>query len=332
MLEIFYLKVFINIVVDSSQTTVYVENISKNRVLNKVEKVFSTLILNDEVYEFILKYMDESPYYYISILNSSQSQGAIPTCDKSKLFFYEDVSTSNLLCINKKWSSYTSKNELLSLEQRYAKIGLDFVFSPFVLLANFFKKEMTKEIALYILLEDKFISLAIFQHSELVYAQYLYLENQVEDVNLLTYDVDLDEGIDLEDIDAIEEIDMFDDFSDIEDLDNIDDIDEFSDAQDIGNDISSLDADDSFDGENSQETDTFTADYQRFSLIKNTLNDFYNNEKYESVFIENVFIADGTGNGGELTSYLKEEMFLTVTFRNINLASAICDTAKLEIE
>ena len=332
MLEFLYIKVFVNIVVDSSNTTVYIENISKNRVESKIEKLFTTVVLDDDIYDFIVKYIDESPYYYISILNSSESQGAIPTCSESKLFFYEDVSTSNILCINKKWSIYTSKNELKSLKQRYAKIGLDFIFSPFVVLAHSFHKEIDKEIALYILLEEKFISLAIFQNSELLYARYLHLENEVEDANLLTYDVDLDEGIDLEDIDAIEEIDMFDDFSDIEDLDNIEDIDEFSDGQDMDNDISTLDMDSSFDSDSSPKADTFTADYQRFSLIKNSLNDFYNDEKYESVFIENVSIADGTGNGEELTSYLKEEMFLTVAFKKINLASTLCDIAKMEIK
>ena len=330
--ESLYLKVFVNIIVSNTKTTVYIENISNNKHVNKVENVFETTALTTELEHFILKYVDESPYFYISILNSSHHQGAIPTCLKSKYFYYEDVSESKIVCIDKKWSTYTPKKELSSLEIKYKKIGLDFIFSPFTILSSFFKKEILKDVALYILLEEQNISLSIFQNGELLYSQYLNVEDRVEDdANLLTYDVDLDDGVDLEDVDALEHIDMFDDFADIEDLDDIDDIDEFSDAKDIDDDFSSFEAEETISSDGVGD-DTFSVDYQRFSLIQNSVNSFYSDEKYESVFLENIYIADSTGVGAGLSQYLEEEMFLTVHFRVINLGSALMQSAQEELK
>ncbi|MEA3228211.1 MAG: hypothetical protein U9P38_03970 [Campylobacterota bacterium] len=328
--EFLYIKVFVNIIMQDTKTFVYIENISNNKTVTKVQESFETAVLSSEMYEFISKYIDESPYHYISILNPSHAQGAIPTCDKSKEFYYADVSESLLVCINR-WSTYTPKKELKSLDVIYRKIGLDFIFSPFTILSTFFKKEITQDVALYILLEEQNISVMIFKNAELLYAKYMNVEDEPEDdSNLLTYDVDLDDGIDLEDIDAMEDIDMFDDFNDIEDLDDISEIDEFSDSKDIEDDFSTEDVENSADGASSQ-ADTFTADYQRFSLIQTAINSFYNDEKYESLFLENAYIADSTGAGTDLTQYLEEEMFLTIHFRVINLGAELSQSAQEEL-
>ena len=329
--EALYLKVFVNIILSNTKTTVYIENLSKNSIVSKIEQVFETTSLNTQVYEFISKYIEESPYFYISILNNSTLQGAMPTCAKSKYFYYEDVSDSKVICIDKKWSTYSSKKELSSLEIQYKKIGLDFIFSPFTILTSFFHKEITQEVALYILLEEQNISLTIFRKSELLYAKHLNVEDNVEDdANLLTYDVDLDDGVDLEDVDAMEHIDMFDDFADIEDLDDIDDIDEFSDAKDIDDDFS-ISSPETLNAPVTAE-DTFSVDYQRFSLIQNSVNNFYSDEKYESIFLEHIYIADSTGIGAGLSQYLEEEMFLNVHFRVINLGISLAKSAKEELK
>jgi len=329
--ESLYIKVFVNIVISDTKTIIYIENIAKKRVISKIEKVFEVTSFNKDIQRFISNYIDETPYFYISILNNASEQGAMPTCLKSKYFYYEDVSDSKIVCISKKWSTFTSKKELSSLETKYKKIGVDFLFSPFIILTTFFKKEIIKDVALYIMLEEKKISLTIFRNSELLYANYLNVEDSVEEENLLTYDVDLDDGIDLEDVDAMEHIDMFDDFADIEDLDDLDDIDEFSDAKDIDDNFASLESEPTIGVPVTQE-DTFSVDYQRFSLIQNAVNYFYNDEKYESIFLENIYIADSTGVGAGLSQYLEEEMFLTVHFRILNIGIILSKLAQEELK
>jgi len=136
-----------------------------------------------------------------------------------------------------------------------------------------------------------------------------------------------DDSIDLEDIDAIEDIDLFDDFGDIEDLDSIEDIDEFSESKDL---------EEEFHQELEEvplnEADGFNEDYQRFALIQSAVNHFYKDERYESEFIENIYVADGIGVSRDLKRYLEEEMFLSVYIRKIELVSSICELSRLELK
>ncbi|MCD6172647.1 MAG: hypothetical protein J7J96_02525, partial [Sulfurimonas sp.] len=92
--ESLYLKVLVNIVVGDSKTTVYIEMLNKKDVVSYHEESFTETYLSIELYEYILQYTKESPFFYIAILDNSVSQGAIPTCSKQNLEYYYDLSSS----------------------------------------------------------------------------------------------------------------------------------------------------------------------------------------------------------------------------------------------
>lgn len=328
-----YNKVFVNVVVSTTKSTVYVEVCTKDNVIESVEEVFDTNSLNSEMLEYISIYTAESPFFYVSFLDTAIDQGAIPTCVKNKIPYYADTTASISKCYDEKWTYHSSQEEIYSLERRYEKIGIDFIFSPFVVLANFFKDKTANSMAMFILVQDGHISLSIFNESELLYAQHLDLENSYKEDEILIYDdtedIDLlDEGIDLDEVDAIEEIDSFEDFGDIEDLDGIEETEDF---------LESSDVEEEFHQENEEEelpiheADGLNEDYQRFLLIQSSLSEYYKDTKYESEFVQNVYVADGVGISQDLKRYLEEEMFLDVYVRHIDLASSVCDLAKVEL-
>jgi len=332
--ESLYNKVFVNIVVKRSSTDVYIELGSKKGTLENAQKSFDTTLLNSEMLAFINTYTKESPYYYVSILDVSTEQGAIPTCTKNKLPLYYDLSASEYRCYDNKWSYYTSKTDLYALEKMYSKIGLDFIFSPFSLLANFFADKINAKVAMYILVQDSFISLSVFENSELLYAEHLDMEttNESEDEMLSQSideeEIDLsdDEAIDLDDVDAIDDLEDLEDFGNIEDLDSIEEIDEFSENQDIEEKFY-----EAAEPELESNETVFNEDYQRFSLIHTSISHFYNENKYASKFVENVYIADGAGVSNDLKHYLEEEMFLNVYVRHIDIGMELSNLAKMEL-
>ncbi|MCD6191558.1 MAG: hypothetical protein J7K14_08505 [Sulfurimonas sp.] len=329
--ESLYLKVFVNIVVKNSTTDVYIELCSKKGVIDNAEDSFSTTKMSEDMLEFITSYTRESPFSYTSVLDTSESQGAIPTCSKNRLSYYYDVSASEYKCQDKKWAYYTSKSDLYDIERRYQDIGVDFVFSPFSILANFFKDKVDSHHAMYILVQEGFLSLCVFDNSQLLFAQHLDMEKITESDDLLMDDsdeeLDLDEGIDLEDIDVMDADDSLDDFSDIEDLDSLEEIDEFSDNKDVEEEFYHEESDEIAENEDTG----FNEDYQRFSLIQSSMNHFYKDEKYESEFIENVYIADGVGISSDLKRYLEEEMFLSVYVRHLELGAEVSELARSEV-
>ncbi|MEA3330333.1 MAG: hypothetical protein U9Q29_01390 [Campylobacterota bacterium] len=329
LFESLYLKVFVNIIVLRAKSVVYIETANKKGIVDSVEESFNTTSLNDSMCDFILSYTSESPFNYISILDKSLSQGAAPTCSSKEISTYCDTSSSKHLCYGDKWSFYTSKLSLHAIEKEYSKTGVDFVFSPFVVLARFFRDKIDINMAMFILVEDNFVTLSVFDNSVLLYAKHLDMQHYKDSSDLLMDDeeeieLDIDDGIDLDSIEA----DDLDDFGDIEDLDSLEDLDEFSDAKDLDEEFQeSLD-----ETVQVKEVDGFNEDYQRYLLIQSSINDFYKSTKYKSQFIESTYIADGVGVSGDLKRYLEEEMFLNVYIRSMDLGAEICELAKAELK
>ena len=330
LLEALYNKVIVNIVVNRSTTDVYIELCSKNGTVDSDKNSFDTVDLSKEMFAYISSHIKESPYYYISILDISKQQGAFPTCAKNRLSYFYEVSASEHKCYDESWTYYTSKTDLYTLEKVYAKSGVDFVFSPFTLLNNFFQDKINSNVAMYILIQEASISLAVFDTGKLLFAEHLDMElkDENEDV-LLNHDIDesedleIDSGIDLEDIDVIDDLD---DFGDIEDLDSIEDIDQFSQSQDVEEEFY-----ESQESEVESEDDDVNEDYQRFTLIQNSVGTYYADDKYKGDFIENVYIADGMGATTDLKRYLEEEMFLNVYIRHIEVCMELSSLAKMEL-
>ena len=332
--EALYLKVFVNIVLKNSSTMVYIEMYSKKGAIDNIQMEFETTTLDEKMLEFITRYTKESPYYYIAMLDSSSLQGALPTCSKNRFSYYKDLSNYEYKCYDGKWTYYTSKTELYELEKRYELIGLDFIFSPFVILANYFQDKINSSLALYALVQEGFISIAVFKESQLLYAEHLDIASKGDADDILLsdqmadeeIDLDLDSGIDLESITIEDESSEIDNFSDIEDLDSIEEIDEFDDSKDIEEEL--LESDEILEEAGNA---TFNEDYQRFSMIQSSIARFYKDERYESQFLENIYIADGVGVSSDLKKYLEEEMFLNVYIRHLEVDSEVCELLKEEL-
>ncbi len=334
LLESLYLKVLVNIVVERERTLVHIEMCSKKGTVDEISAEFQTTVLNDQMYDFITEYTKESPYFYISFLDTSIVQGAIPTCEKNRLGYYYDLSMSEYKCFENKWTFYTAKNDIYEIEHKYEDVGIDMIFSPFVVLANFFQDKINNNLAMYALVQDGSISVAVFENSKLLYAEHLDIltGDEAEDIVLgdeVDEDVDLefDEGINLEDIDVEENMDTLDAFDDIEDLDSLEDINEFSESKDVEEELRESDEVLPED----EESEAFNEDYQRFTLIQTAVAHFYKDDKYESRFIENVYVADCAGVTNDLKKYLEEEMFFNVYVRKADLGIEVCELAKMEL-
>lgn len=333
LFELLYHKVYVNIVVERSQTIVYIQECSSKGSVVSESQTFNTTTIDSKMKEFINSFTSESPFFYISVLDTSKSQGALPTCVSRDMSKFCDLESSKHMCYKNNWAYYTSKVDLNTLQMAYPDIGVDFIFSPFVLLANFFKDKIDSSLAIFLLIEDNYLSLSVFKNSELLYSQHINMEHN-DDNDVLSIedhndeiDLELDTAINLEEIDALDDVESVDDFGDIEDLDSIDEIDEFAEEDDEEEvkeeeSISSIEED----------ATGFNEDYQRYSLIQSSINCFYKDEIYKSEFVQDIYIADGVGVSGDLKRYLEEEMFLNVFVRHLDLCSELAELAKAELK
>ena len=342
LFEILYDKILINIVISSTKTIIYVEIVASKKVKKRDKAEFKTTSLNDDIIEFINGYVAQSPFFYISLLDTSANQGAVPTCLRTKLPLYDvDIESYESLCINNNWSCYTSREDIYEVEKKYEDIGLDFIFSPFVLLSFIYKEKIDSNLAMFILVEDNYLSLSVYNKGELLFSEHLDLEHSKDGDDMLLYEeeeeLSLDDSSDddldvLDDIEPIEDLDSLDDLGDIEDLDSLDDIDDFATTADIEEELLQEEEELKEDSSKKEEsTGSFNEDYQRFGLIQSSIKKFYSDDRYNSEFIESVYIADGVGVSSDLKNYLEEEMFLTVYIRHIELGEVLCSIAKKEL-
>lgn len=326
-----YTRVFVNIVVESSQSFVYVEVCSSKKVERSMHKYFPTTTMNTQMHEFITALYKETPFCYISVLDKSLAQGAIPTCTTSEMGKYCDINASEYRCYDNNWAFYTSEYDLEAIKHDYRSIGVDFIFSPFVLLANFFKDKIENTLSIFVLVENNALSFTVFDHGKLLYGEYLSMQHNKGGDALLA-DSSLDEaldagvmdGINLEEIAIEDDSSGFEDFGAIEDLDTDDTIDEFSEALVLSEAVREKE-------EHAASSGVFNEDYQRFVLVQEALNTFYKDAKYKSQFVESIYIADSVGVSSDLKNYLEEEIFLTVFIRKIDLGASLCDMAKAEV-
>lgn len=335
LIEKLYSKVFVSIVVNKYDVTVQVDFVSRRKgVTASYEERFKCSYINDTMISFIESHISQSPYYYISILDMSPKQGVIPTCSKTQLSYYCDVTESEYRCYHDKWTYYTPQADLYEIEKIYKEIGVDFIFSSFVVLEKFFADKIDSHLAMFALVEENFISLAVFDNGKLLYGQCLDMENVADSDEFLLdgveteEELDLDEGINLEDVDVVDDIDEMDDFGDIEDLDALEDINEFAETEDLEEELQQEVEEEIEENENQE---GFNEDYQRFSLIQSSINHFYKDPKYESTFVEHIYIADDVGISPDLKRYLEEEMFLTVYVRKVDITTEISQLAQEEV-
>ena len=342
LLELLYYKVLINIIVSSKKTVIYIDVVSNAKSVKTAKKEFHSTTLTSEMVSFIHQYSAESPFFYIALLDNSNDQGALPTCSRTKYGYYGvDEASYESICMQKTWSCYTSREDIYEVEKVYAEVGLDFIFSPFIVLSHIYKDKMGSNLAMYILVEDGYLSLSIYEEGILLFAQHLDLEHSKDEQDMLLDEevqddeLLLDDGDDLSLDDSLDdELDILDDLGDIEDLDSLDDIDEFATTADMEEELLQEEEELNTQEEEKEEEISggeFNEDYQRFGLIQSSLKEFYSDERYDSEFIEFVYIADGIGVSKDLKHYLEEEMFLTVYIRKVELHSLLNEVMKKEL-
>ena len=327
-----YLKIYVSIVASNVRTYVSVHILKGSKVQDAHMQIFEGEELSHRMISYIHSFISETPFYYISFLDYSSHQGAIPTCNMDQFLELNKEDAFKSLCYNE-WSSYTSKVDLNKLEKKYASLGLDFIFSPFSVLENFFKDKIEMQATLYVLIQDESIAISVFEHSKLKYAQFVSIQNEnaegdliiAEDKDDLSFDDD-QISVNLEDIDVDDGFGDMDDFTDIQDLDSMD---EFEDFTEISVGKSRVENENSIKHDESKDAG-FNEEYKRFSAIKNALKVYYTDEKYENNFIESIYIAAACELHSSLKNYLEEELFLKVYIRQVEISSEVFDLAKRE--
>jgi len=332
LIDLLYATIYIAIVDQGSFKDVSVVIRSRGKNSEPVQQRFDS---QKALEHYILDLISDSPYFYIGLLNTVPDQGALPSCDRSKMRNLADITLSVTLCMYERWSLYSSKGEMDQLQQRHRAYGIDYIFSPFTVLQRFFADKMRDVWALYVLIQEESVSIAVFSVEQLEFAK--FVTTDAEEIALLEesvnegfsfeanaetaathHEIDMDEIDILDDFDALDDIESLDDIEELDDIDSIESFADFTEEEDDAPVVSAV-----AESEPVQEPEGFNLDYHRFTIIQNALAEYYHAEHFRQDFIETVFIADAVGISSDLKLYIEEELFVTPIVRRIDLGREV---------
>lgn len=320
-----YPKIFVTILPDKEQMHILTEIVAKRRVKKSFKESFDTPTPDKRVIRYIENIIEESPYHYITVIDTLSTQGAIPTCEMQKAKEYINTKNISLKCFNSDGWSYYSRGVGELLEE-YEDLGVDLIYSPFVLLAHMFDEYVQKSCSLYILADRNFLTLAIFKGSQLLYAKYIDMPKAKEEEIRSQENA---QQLSLSGID-IHEISLDDDEEDLGSLIEMEDLDIAKD------DLEDFVIEDTFgDSQKSdgsvQKSDLLNRNYERFVLVQKALDEFYHSDLYKGEFVEHVYIADAITLENDLKDLLEDELFLSVQIKKVDILSTTSYLARAEI-
>ena len=173
ILEAFYPKVFIGISVTHAHTEVAVVVVKGSRILGQNRRRFEGVAVSNAIADFVDEASHGSPLFYTALMCSVEKQGALPSCAMHQVAKFVEPGLVEQLCFDEQWPVYVYKEELYRQLEDYKRIGLDHLFSPFMLLVHLYREEMAHGHALYILSDEASLGIAVCDSSELCFGKYM---------------------------------------------------------------------------------------------------------------------------------------------------------------
>ncbi len=285
--------------------------------------------LSSEMKKFIMFFQNEYKFVYIAFLLDSLGQNCFPSCDLEKIK-NNNIILDNIIyiCIDKKWIVYTSKADIKTIRDIFNETGIDFIYSPYLILYKNIKdkKYNRKDILHMIYMEDS-LSILIKDKDEVVFNAFFkipYKEFAFDDEEELKPEEDIDKDIQGINLDTIEsEDEEYDGFVDIVKLEEDDDLENDKDI------LESAKKDLEFSSLNDLEL--YGRDTIIFKFLKSAIEEYYNNDKYNSEFLENIVIYNDSNISNDIITMIENDLFLDVEIKSIDVKESMINISIEEV-
>ncbi|MDE6885856.1 MAG: hypothetical protein K2P17_02270 [Helicobacteraceae bacterium] len=304
-----YQKVIISVDIDVYTCKVRIAYHNNNN-LSQEEKTYKT-INGDfpiEAAKYIRRIKNKYPFTYIATMSRSKNQGLIAG-NKINSFEKFNISAQSLaiILISKKWFVYINKEDIIKDKNKFSKVqGVDFIFSPFVLIYEKIKDRVNEIKKLYILQEKGSCTLLVADSNGVYFGDYKILEQNK----------------------FVEENSM----QEIEEIDSTSTNIEFEAISDMDENIIIKDFDDKDTIQDKSALNDLSVANTMINIIKDTLNNFYKDDRYASDFIEELLILDGCGISDSSITHLTNNIMLETQFLRIDTCEEIEKLAKMELK
>lgn len=307
-------NIFISIVQQGNEWIIY-SKVVKNGVLkDKFSKSFDAKEYENipvKMEEYLDTLQTQYNFAYLALFLESMGQGAFngtTAVDFEKNSV--DMKSVTHFDLNKKWTIYASFIDINWAKKLFKNVGIDFIYSPFIVQYSLIKKQKTKnKPILYMLNHQDSVTITVFDDKNLLFGVYFKV----------TTDDNLSSGEEEDWENAQEE----------EGIENITELDSmgFEDIKPDENDLGHFEGEDAIED---SDLELFGRDILIYKYLTSSLKEFYKNPLYSSSFIDTVIIYDGYEVSAELIDMIEDELFMDIEMNKIDISETICNMARQE--
>ncbi len=311
-------NVFIAVVAEKNEYVLRYIVVKNGKIITNEDKRFpmdEDKKLSSDIKEFLTSLQNSYKFVYISYLLDSIGQNCVPTCDEKEFIKYNiDKEKIIQVCIENRWTAYSLKSDIEWIKSVFEVSGIDFIYSPFVILNDFIKNKKQKiKSNLFLLYTENFITLMIFDKDDLVFSAFFkipYKEfdfSQDDDEPKPEESESIIEGIELDNIESEDE--EFDGFVDITKLDDDTGVEEEI-LESAKEDVATSTLDD---------LELYGREVVIFKFISSAIEEYYKNDMYESEFLEEIIIYNDSNISNDIITMIENDLFLDVEIHSIDI-------------
>lgn len=319
-------SVFIGVNIDGKVCSVKMLRVKDSKPIESINKDFRTV--NNELpidaIKFIKIFTKKYPFTYVSAMSKTYNQGVVKDTPKEENKdtgkFEINPKESSILDL-KNWKIYINNSSIKENTDKYSKIdGLDYLFSPFLLIYNKIEQDLDEKTTLYVLQERNGISLLVADKENIYFGGYFIVENEIDEIGLTQTPAEK----------------VFDDslFTINDDDENFDD--EMKDLDDLDSEYFIDKLNEKLLNEKEEGAKEKVEDIAKIGIITNiiqsSLREFYSNETYESKFIEKILILDTYGMSEQALNYLKENTMIDTHKISFSIPDSLINLSTLEFK
>lgn len=334
-----FATVLIGVNYDTNSCIIKVIKKRGGQIVEEIDKEFK--ILNGEPSSEVMKYIKKLKaryaFSYLATLSKVTDQTLVPGVKKNQFANFGVNEKEYKLVKLPSAFAFMLKEDIVHYQQIFKKaMGLDFLFSPFVLL--FFKSKtfVSDKPKLFVLQEKETLVALIATRKAILYGAFLSMSAATSITNIkepLPTSLSTDSHLVATTSSTAQGIDDLN--TELSGLDDeLADYDSFS-FDNIGSEVT-----DDISGESTEESESNNMDSLHdlgrstsiINLLQATLKDFYQNSLYESDFIEEIVLFDCYGISHQAIDNIRSNLMIDFSHVGLDLLKELTNLIQIELD
>ncbi|WP_238702161.1 hypothetical protein [Helicobacter bilis] len=312
-------------------------------IVEEIDKEFKILDgnLSAEVIKFIKKLKSRYAYSYVAILSKNTEQVLVPGVKKNQFAAFNVNEKEYKFIKLPSAFAFILKDDITQYQNMFKKaMGLDFLFSPFVLLFFKAKTFVGDRPKLFVLQEKEDLSVLVLTRKAILYGSFLPMSAGESVTNVrdslpsslsedtLVSSTSTQSGSTAQGLDDLNtELGGLED--ELEDYENFDFDSLTSEASEN---VSGSSDDDDSGGSSMDNLQDLGRSTTIINLLQAAIKDFYNNSLYESDFIEEIVFFDCYGISSQAVDNIKSNLMIDFSLVGLDLLRELTNVMQIELD